>query len=63
MEQAPTCAVTSRVFKSGLSVATAGIVATFTIQGRDAYDNKRLFDFTPGLGRQYEWALMVRECM
>jgi hypothetical protein len=57
VEQSDTCAATSRVYKAGLSVATAGITATFTIQGRDAYDNKRLFTFNNKV-REFEWALM-----
>ena len=59
VEQSDTCAATSRVYKAGLSVATAGITATFTIQGRDAYDNKRLFSFNQNLGREFEWSLMA----
>ena len=59
VEQSDTCAATSRVYKAGLSIATAGITATFTIQGRDAYDNKRLFALSEDLGRQYEWALVA----
>jgi hypothetical protein len=57
VEQSDTCAATSRVFKAGLSVATAGITAIFTIQGRDAYDNKRLFTFNNKV-REFEWALI-----
>ena len=59
VEQSDTCAATSRVYKAGLSIATAGITATFTIQGRDAYFDKRLFTVSEGLGQQYEWALMA----
>ena len=59
VEQSDTCSATSRVYNAGLSVATAGIVASFTVQGRDSYDNKRLFHFNDGLGREYEWALVA----
>ena len=54
VEQNMTCASKSRVYKSGLSIATAGVAASFTVQSRDAFDNKRLFNFTDDQ-RQFEW--------
>ena len=48
-----TCATTSRVYRPALTLTTAGILSSFTLQSKDAFDNLRtipiedssLFDF------------------
>ena len=50
-------AATMRVFKSGVSMATAGVMASFTVQSRDSYDNVRSVDFVEGLGRLLDWTI------
>ena len=52
------CTATMRVFQSGVSRATAGVMASFTIQSRDSYDNVRSTDFVEGLGRVLNWTII-----
>ena len=48
---------TMRVFRSGVSLATAGVMASFTVQSRDSFDNVRSVDFVEGMGRLLDWSV------
>jgi hypothetical protein len=37
-----TCAATSRVYRPALTLTTAGVMASFTVQSKDAFDNIRM---------------------
>jgi hypothetical protein len=37
-----TCAATSRVYRPALTLTTAGVMASFTVQSKDAFDNIRV---------------------
>ena len=52
------CAATSRVYKSGLSLATAGRAAFFTVQSRDFYDNKRNANVRSDTNTRLDFALL-----
>jgi len=52
------CAATSRVYKQGLSLATAGRAAFFTVQSRDFYDNKRNNNVRAGTSTKLDFALL-----
>ena len=52
------CAATSRVYKQGLSLTTAGRAAFFTVQSRDFYDNKRDNNVRAGSGTKLDFALL-----